>query len=114
MASKHGGARSGAGRPAGSKSRATKEARKTFGELAKDLSVEALETAAGIMRDDSMSPSARMAAVNTILDRAFGKPQQAVDHSSTDGTMSPIVGFTLEVMDEAALPSDEAATGLPN
>jgi len=108
-----GGKREGSGRPRGSRSAATKDQIANISEMAKMHSADALE-ALHLIATQGESEAARVSAANSILDRAFGKPQQAIDHSSTDGTMSPIVGFTLEVMDEAALPSDEAATGLPN
>lgn len=78
MAAQHGGKRPGAGRTPGARNKATLQAKRTFAELAKDLSEEALLTAAEIMRDAQASPSARMAAINTIFDRGLGKAPQAV------------------------------------
>lgn len=78
MAAQHGGKRPGAGRTPGALNKATLKAKRTFAELAKDLSEEALNTAAEIMRDVRASPSARIAAINTILDRGLGKAPQAL------------------------------------
>ena len=77
MANGRGGARSGAGRPVGSKSRATKEAKAKLSDLAKKYAPEALAVLAQIMRDGE-SESARIAAANSIIDRGYGKPVQAV------------------------------------
>lgn len=110
MTAQHGGKRPGAGRKPGARNRATVKAKRTFAELAKDLSEEALNTAAEIMRDVEATPSARMAAVNTILDRAFGKPRQEVDHQSSDGSMAPITGFDIRVAHAPASDTDEAAS----
>lgn len=97
----HGGKRPGAGRKPGAKSRATLQAKRTFAELAKDLSVEALDTAASIMRDKEASPSARMAAVNTIFDRALGKAPQAVTLQGPSG--GPVQVIDPSLMSTAAL-----------
>jgi hypothetical protein len=56
-------------------------------EMARALTEEAIETAAQIMRDPAETGSARMAAVNAILDRGWGKPAQPVDG---DGEGGPI------------------------
>lgn len=48
-------------------------------DMARALSPEAIETAANCMRDEGASWSARMQAVQTILDRAWGKAVQPVD-----------------------------------
>lgn len=45
---------------------------------------EALRTLAKIMSDGE-SEQARVSAANAILDRAHGKPKQAVEHSGEDG-----------------------------
>ena len=47
-------------------------------ELARTHSVEAIETLARIMRDPNEDARARVAAANAILDRAYGKPEQAL------------------------------------
>lgn len=54
-------------------------------ELARALSVEAIETHAAIMRDLDAPPAARGASANAILDRAWGKPAQAVTGEDGEG-----------------------------
>lgn len=80
-----GGKREGAGRKAGGSNRATQHIKKTFAEMARDLVPEALEIVASIMRDDQQTGSARIAAVNVIMDRGLGKPMQAVHLSGPNG-----------------------------
>ena len=46
--------------------------------LARSYTREAIETAAGIMRNEDETGTARMSAVNTILDRAWGKAPQHI------------------------------------
>lgn len=74
-----GGRRDGAGRPSGAVNKTTAEAK----EIAKDYGPAAIKKAAelaGLIKGKSpaQSESAQMAAVNTILDRAYGKPSQVV------------------------------------
>jgi len=85
----HGGKREGAGRPTGARSRATVVAKRTFSELAKDHAEDALATAVSIMKDEDQTASARIAAANLVLDRAYGKPSQAVEVSNPDGSLAP-------------------------
>ncbi|HEY2229971.1 MAG TPA: hypothetical protein VGI22_19965 [Xanthobacteraceae bacterium] len=47
--------------------------------VAKQYTWEALETLAGVMRDKDASPPARVAAAVALLDRAWGRPMQAVE-----------------------------------
>lgn len=69
-----GGKREGAGRPKGSLNKATASIR----DAAVVYTQEALETLAEVMRSGD-SAAARVAAANSILDRGFGKPRQAMD-----------------------------------
>jgi hypothetical protein len=48
-------------------------------ELARQHTVEAIETLAAIMRDTKAPPAARALASNSILDRAYGRPPQTVN-----------------------------------
>lgn len=54
-------------------------------DLARALSVEAIETHASIMRDVEAPPAARGASANAILDRAWGKAPQAVTGENGEG-----------------------------
>jgi len=56
-------------------------------EVARRYTVEAIETLAAIMRDIKAPPAARATACNSILDRAYGKPPQAL--STTISARSP-------------------------
>ena len=79
-----GGARPGAGRKAGVPNKASNGAR----ELAQKWGPAAIEEAAkmaglvmqkGAVVGKAESETARMAAINTILDRAYGKSVQAIE-----------------------------------
>ena len=85
----HGGKRVGAGRPKGSREAATKKQQATIAELARSHAPAALKALVEISRECE-SPSARVAASNSILDRAFGKPVQAMDVSNSDGSMRTV------------------------
>jgi len=78
MAKKHGGRREGAGRPAGSRNRATLDQKATLSELAREYTDVALSTLAEIASNGE-SESARVAAATALLDRAYGRPRQAVE-----------------------------------
>lgn len=48
-------------------------------KLARQWAPQAIETLATIMQDSGATPSARVAAATTLLDRGFGKPLQQVE-----------------------------------
>jgi hypothetical protein len=50
-------------------------------DLARSHTIEAIETLATIMRDDSVSPAARVSAAGILLDRGYGKAPQFIDAS---------------------------------
>ncbi len=81
----HGGRRPGAGRKPGQVSKAKLD----IAERAKTHGDAALKALVSIMEDEAAPHSARVSAANAILDRGYGKPPQALDHMSTDGTMTP-------------------------
>lgn len=74
-----GGARSGAGRKPGAVNKVTADVK----EAALAYSTEALSTLAAIMQGAAQPAAARVAAANAILDRAHGKPRQALDMDAT-------------------------------
>ncbi|WP_347268069.1 hypothetical protein [Paracoccus sp. (in: a-proteobacteria)] len=80
-----GGRREGAGRPAGSKSRATLAAKATLSELAQGHTESALATLAEIMADATQTGSARIAAATALLDRGYGRPRQTTELTGPDG-----------------------------
>lgn len=81
--SKRGGARPNAGRKAGVPNKATAEVK----EIAQRYSEKAIKALAQIV-ETGESEAARVSAANAILDRAYGKPSQAVAVGGADG--SPI------------------------
>jgi hypothetical protein len=85
MARKHGGARPGAGRKPGK----VGAAKRALAEMAKDHAEAALQTLASIHADIEAPAAARVSAATAILDRAYGKPAQSVDLTSSDGSMTP-------------------------
>lgn len=76
----HGGKRPGAGRKPGK----VTEARKLLSELAKEHVPAALSTLVDIATNGE-SESARVSAANAIIDRAYGKPPQALEHTGAAG-----------------------------
>lgn len=93
MKSNRGGARLGAGRPQGGKSRATKQAKATLSELARAHTTTALNVLVSVAQKGE-SESARVAAANAILDRGYGKPRQSHEHSGPGGAPIATVDLT--------------------
>ena len=79
-----GGPRPGSGRPKGARSAATKEHIATLSELAREHTDTAIAALVSVATS-SESDSARVSAATALLDRAYGKPVQAVEHSGEDG-----------------------------
>ena len=52
-------------------------------ELARKHTAEAIETLVAVMRDTSASPAARVSAASAVIDRAAGKPVQAIEASGS-------------------------------
>jgi len=102
MADGRGGARQGAGRPAGALNKDTAEKRKAIAELAKEHTRAALDALVDVM-EHGQSESARVSASNAILDRAYGKPMQSMDVSNTDGTMRTVDVSRLSLAERKAL-----------
>ena len=72
-----GGARPGAGRKKGKVGKAKRE----LAEMAKEHAEAALLTLVEIATGDCAA-SARVSAATAILDRAYGKPPQALEHAA--------------------------------
>ncbi|MEM7730675.1 MAG: hypothetical protein AAF311_15645 [Pseudomonadota bacterium] len=81
MAGKHGGARPGAGRRKGHVTAAKRELR----DMAKEHAQSALQTLVSIAQSNHEPAAARVSAANAILDRGYGKPPQALEHTGKDG-----------------------------
>jgi hypothetical protein len=78
-----GGIRTGAGRPLGSKNRATADIKEGLSGLAKNHTMEALEVIVELMRH-SLNDNVRLAASCSLLDRGYGKPSMTqVDNSTS-------------------------------
>lgn len=75
-----GGSRPGAGRKKGKVSAAKRQ----LADMAKDHAEQALAILVSIAGTGE-SESARVSAANAILDRAYGKPAQALQVSAPDG-----------------------------
>ncbi|KKC39523.1 hypothetical protein WH87_04840 [Devosia epidermidihirudinis] len=89
-----GGARPGAGRKPGKVSAAKRE----LSDMAKDHAQAALDTLAAVHADKDAPAAARVSAATAILDRAYGKPPQSLEHSGKDGAplMPPSITFVLD------------------
>lgn len=81
-----GGKRPGAGRPKGQRNKITADIK----AIAQSYGEEAIVALVEIIRDGEAPAAARVAASREILDRGYGKAHQSVDHSSKDGTMTPL------------------------
>ena len=84
-----GGKRPNSGRKPG----AVSKEKRILAEMAMDYAEAALTTLSEVMRL-GQSESARVTAANAILDRAYGKPFQAVHHAGHDGGALPSVDPT--------------------
>lgn len=103
-----GGRREGAGRPRGARSRATKEHKATLSDLARKHTSVALKALVGIA-EKGESESARVAAANALLDRAYGKPSQSHELSGPRG--GPIPTMDVTNLTDEQLAALEAAFG---
>lgn len=77
----------------------------TVRELAAAYTAQAIETLALIMNDSKAAASSRIAAATALLDRAHGRPVQAIDVE--DG--GPIAILPVRTMEEAVRIATEAA-----
>lgn len=96
MANGRGGARSGAGRPKGSKNKLSRTQKATISELASKHTEAALETLVEIMESDLAPAAARVSAANSVLDRAYGKPVQANVEANPEDFKEVFDGWHIE------------------
>lgn len=97
--SKRGGARPGAGRKPGRPDRATAAQKEGLEAEARKYGKVALLALVEIAKSGE-SESARVAAANGLLDRGWGKPRQAVEHTGEGG--GPVaVTVTHRIVDPA-------------
>lgn len=76
-----GGKREGAGRPKGAINKATADVK----ALAQNHGETAILTLAEIATDPEQPSAARVTAANSLLDRGYGKPTQAMELTGQDG-----------------------------
>jgi len=88
-----GGIRAGAGRPLGSRNKATADIKEGLSGLAKTHTEAALEVIVGLMRN-SLNDNVRLAAACSLLDRGYGKPTAATSLEVT----SPFVPTKIELV----------------
>lgn len=81
-----GGSRPGAGRKQGKVGAAKRE----LAEMAKEHAEVALLTLVEIATADGAA-SARVSAATAILDRAYGKPPQALEYSAKDNPLEKVM-----------------------
>ena len=102
-----GGKRDGAGRPAGQPNRDTAQRRAALADLVDGHVQTAVATLAEIAKD-GQSESARISASTAILDRAYGRPAQAVEMDVTDTTPERIEVIYIEAAHNPVSPEAEA------
>ena len=68
------------GRVAGTRNKATADVK----AVAATYTTAAVETLAEIMQDSNAPPAARVSAANALLDRAWGKPRQELEHAGSE------------------------------
>lgn len=106
-----GGARPGAGRKKGSTAtQTTRERAQTIADLARQYTDLALKTLVDVCRN-GQSEAARVAASNAIIDRGYGKPPQALEHSGPGG--GPVEVSRIERVVVNGHPQDTDAKGVP-
>jgi len=92
-----GGKRLGAGRPKGKPNAVTADVR----EAAQQYGAGALKTLAEIMAAEDQPAAARVAASKEILDRAYGKSQQAIELSGKSGIPIQTITQTMTLQEAA-------------
>lgn len=76
---------------------------RTLTEAARDFTEQALNVLIDIANDDGAPPQARVSAANSVLDRGWGKPKQAVELTGEDGDAIRIARIEL-----VGVPADPA------
>lgn len=82
------------------RNRATRHLKANLSQLAQKHADIAIDTLVNVAKK-SESDSARVAAANALLDRGFGKPPQAVQHSGSVGTydLSKVTDAELDALE---------------
>jgi hypothetical protein len=79
-------------------------------ELARQHTPSAIKALVQIVEDEKASPSARVAAAAHILDRAYGKPPQAVEHTG-NSVLQVITGILRSPDEPLQLEASEPGEG---
>lgn len=79
-------------------------------EIARQHTPEAMEILVSIMRHHKTPPAARAMACNSIIDRAYGKAPQAIEHSGHISALD-VTKLTDEQLDAIAALVTPALTG---
>lgn len=58
---------------------------RTLAEVAREHTVEAVKALVDVVQSEQSSDSAKVAAATAILDRGWGRPTQALEHTGKDG-----------------------------
>ena len=80
-----GGKRKGAGRPPSRPNKLTREQKATLTDIARTYTNDAVRTLVEIMKDQTAPHAARVSASNSVLDRAWGKAPQSLQHTGANG-----------------------------
>lgn len=113
----HGGARTRAGRPKGSKNKVPSksiQSQQEFAELIQPRLVMYFNELDAIATDRTLAPKDRLAAITELLNRAFGRPKQSTELSGPDGGPIELTGIKeLLVSRLAALDGPDTASNVP-
>ncbi len=75
-------------------------------ELARERTIEALDTLAEVMSDPDAPHAARVSAACALLDRGYGKPMQTAEITGKDG--APLVSDPMEIARSVAFILNQA------
>jgi Family of unknown function (DUF5681) len=77
-------------------------------ELARAHTPSAIKTLVGIMENEQSPPAARVAAAAHLLDRAYGRPPQGLEHSGNVGlTLEQLIRSSYQLGDDARQITDD-------
>ena len=65
--------------------------RMTFYEAARQFDKKALQVIASILMDEKQPASLRLAAVNDLLDRVYGRPPVAIDATTRELSLKKVI-----------------------
>lgn len=77
-------------------------------DLARQHTVAAIATLATLMADEDAKPSTRVAAADALLDRAWGKPTQPIEHRAGEQSIIPMDEVERRLREIGRLPAPVA------